>query len=139
MTTSVQFDLGAGVAVRIFAHDLPRGGAALPCLSYVTDGLRRFQQQELVVTLVRAPGAVIQQPPPEPMQLLASITSLAQQGRLVENGGMTEVGPTGLFGRPSLRGLAYQTAMPMHDVVLPDGCLAAIAFRGSFALFGGSS
>jgi hypothetical protein len=127
MTASVQFDLGAGVAVRVFAHELPSGRGVVPCLSYVTDGLRRYHQQELAVTLVRPPGAEIQQPPPEAMQLLASISALAQQGRLVENGGMTEVGATGLFGRPAVRGLAYQTAAPMQGVVLPDGCLGAIA------------
>jgi hypothetical protein len=118
------------VYARVFAHDLrgPRGD--VPCHSWVTDGLRTFGHKEIVFTMVRPPNAGIEHAPHEPIALLGAIASMAQQARLVDAGGVTEVGPAGLFGRPQLRGVAYETAWPMDGVALPPGCLSAVALVG---------
>ncbi len=111
-------ELGPNIVAHAYEHQL----GAIACTSYVTHGLRAFGQRELVMTMTR--GA------PEPLGLLRAIAGFAQQGRLVDEGGFTEVGPTGLFGRPQLRGVTYQHARPMDGVPLPDGTLAMIVLVG---------
>src|SRR5678815_6182732 len=108
MAHSLQHPLGGGVNVRVFAHELATQGGPVSCWSYVTDGLRAYRQREIVFTLARPPGAGTEHAHPEPLQLLGAIAPLAQQGRLVDEGGVTEVGPGGLFGQPAIRGVAYQ-------------------------------
>ena len=124
---SATFDLIPGrVSAHVFTHEMrPRTGA-VPCLTYVTEGLEAFDQRELAFTLVHAGGEV----PQAPLGLLAQIGQLAAQGRLVEAGGLTELGPTGAFGQPNLRGFAYQTAWPMEGVTLPPRALSMIALFG---------
>ncbi|MEO8700041.1 MAG: hypothetical protein ABI867_08350 [Kofleriaceae bacterium] len=130
MSASYQHDLISGVVARVFAHELRPQRGVVPCWSYVTDGLRAFGQHEMVLTIVRPADQGADRAPGDPLGLLRTIAGLAQQGRLVDAGGFTEVGPSGLFGRPQLRGLAYQTAAPMDGVTLPPGCLAAIVLVG---------
>jgi hypothetical protein len=129
MTASMQYDLVPGrVVARVFAHQLA-ARQPVACFSYVTDGLLGFGQRELVFTLVRDPDAQLQQAPHEPLQLLQTIAGLAQQGRIVEAGGLTELGPNGVFGRPSLRGFVYQVAWPMEGVTMAPGTLAMVAIH----------
>ncbi len=126
MGASIEHSLVSGVTARVFAHVM----GDVPCFSYVTRGLTAFGQAELVFTLRRALQNHLEGAPQEPLDLLRTIAGLAQQGRLVSEGGITEVGPRGLFGRPQLRGLVYQRAWPMDGVELPEGCLAAICIVG---------
>ncbi len=123
---SLQLDLAAGAVVRVFAHAL----GSITCFSYVTHGLARFGQAELVFTLQRAPDAGLDRIATEPLPLLRAIAGVAARGQLVGDAGITELGGNGLFGRPHLRGLAYQRAWPMAGVELADGCLAMIALVG---------
>jgi len=122
--------IGQGVVGRVFAHALETRGAVVPCWSYVTDGLAAHGQPELVFTLVRPADAGAEGAAEEPLQLLGAIAGLAAQGRLVFAGDYTELGAQGLLGRPSLRGLAYETAWPMHGVTMPPGTLSAVALVG---------
>jgi hypothetical protein len=130
VSASYQHDLIPGVVARVFAHELHPQTGVVPCWSYVTEGLRAFGQHELVFTLVRPADRGAEHAPPDPLNLLRTIAGLAQQGRIVDVGGLTEVGPNGLFGRPQLRGLVYQTAAPMDGVTLPPGTLAAVVLVG---------
>jgi hypothetical protein len=131
MSASMQWDLIPGRAVvRVFAHTLPTQRGPVACHSWVTNGLLGFGQREIVLTMVRHPNAGIEHAPQEPVQFLRTIAGFAQQGRLVDEGGITELGPTGLFGRPSIRGLVYQTAWPMDGVVIPNGSLHAVVLVG---------
>jgi hypothetical protein len=127
MAASMQVELVPGVSVRVFAHELRTQAQVVPCWSYVTEGLRAHRQREIVFTLVRPHGAGMEQAPRDPLQLLGAIAQLAAQGRVVDEGGVTEVGPTGMFGQPALRGVVYQAASPMEGVALPPGALAAVA------------
>ena len=111
-------ELAAGVVVHAYPHAL--GDVA--CTSYVTTGLRAFGQRELVMTMTRGG--------PEPVPLLRAIAGFAEQGTLVDDGGRTEVGPNGLFGRPELRGVVYQHAWPMDGVPVPPDALAMIMLVG---------
>src|SRR5262249_55664583 len=124
---SIEVELIPGrVAAHVFAHELHPDRGPVPCFTYVTRGLEAFGQRELVFTLVRTGNEA----PRAPLGLLGQIAQLAAQGRLVEAGGLTELGPTGAFGEPALRGFAYQTASPMDGVALPPGALAMIALFG---------
>jgi hypothetical protein len=93
----------------------------------VSEGLREHGQREIVFSLVRPPGTGVEDAAREPLQLLAAIARLAREGRLVDEGGCTEVGPAGLFGHPALRGVVYQAARPLDGVDVPGGALAAVA------------
>src|SRR5262249_31604557 len=64
------------------------------------------------------------------LALLRVIAGFAQRCQLVQAGALTEFGPTGLFGRPQLRGLTYFQAHPMDGVALPAGALAAVVLVG---------
>src|SRR5262245_61433639 len=119
---SIEVDLIPGrVSAQVFAHELHPDRGSIPCFTYVTRGLEAFGQRELAFTLVRGGEAEV---PQAPLGLLAQISQLAAQGRVVEPGGLTELGPTGAFGQPALRGFAYQTASPMDGVALPPRALA---------------
>lgn len=129
---SIALELVAGrVLVRVHAHELFAKRGPVACFSYVTEGLRSFGQREIVFTLAREPRADPEQAPREPLALLRAVANLAARGQLVGVGGFTELGPTGMLGRPSIRGVAYQIAWPMEGVSLPEGTLAAVALVGA--------
>ncbi|MCC6878146.1 MAG: hypothetical protein IT378_27785 [Sandaracinaceae bacterium] len=126
MADSIELPVVPGVVVRVFAHTLHPPAGPVACFTYVTQGLSRFGQREIALTLARRPEEGLDRAPQSPLQLIAPIASLAAQGRLVDAGGFTEVGPSGLFGRPRLRGLGYESAAPMEGVDLPQRCLQAV-------------
>lgn len=124
---SLAFEVLPGrVLARVFAHQLESRRGPVPCLSYVTEGLRSSGQRELVFTIVRDAGATVDAAPRGPLAFLRAVAELAAQGRLVGPGHWTELGGAGLLGRAELRGVAYQAAWPMDGVRLPEGALAAI-------------
>lgn len=126
MPPSLELAVAPGVTLRVFAHLLIPPAGAVPCFTYVSEGLRALGQREIALTLVRPLEDGLERAPQYPLHVFKAIAELAAAGRFVEPGGFTEVGPAGLFGRPSLRGLGYERAAPMSGVELPPGCLAAV-------------
>jgi hypothetical protein len=122
MTASRSLDVAAAVTADVYAHEL----GPVACFSYVTRGLAASGQAELVLTLPRPADATLDRASDAPLPLLRAIAGFAARGQLVGDGGFTELGATGLFGRPALRGIAYQRAWPMTGVDLPDGALSMI-------------
>src|SRR5580704_17044335 len=100
MPTLVQLDLAPDVVVRVFGHAL----GPVTCFSYVTHGLARFGQAELVFTLRRRPRPRVERT----ASAAAYGRRVAARGQLVGDAGFTQFGPGGLFGRPHLRGVAYR-------------------------------
>jgi len=109
------------LTVRVETHEIPSRHGAMPCWSYVSDGLAAFEQTEIVFTLRRDPGDPAGGPE-EPMQLFATIAELAARGQRVSAGGVTEFGEQRFFDHH----LLYVTAQPLPGVALPSPCLAAL-------------
>ncbi len=83
--------------------------AAIPCWTYVTQGLVTFGQKELLLSIPRGDEA---EPPTHPLPLFEAICTMAKQGQFVGNGGHTQLGGNGLFG---FHGVVYS------DPAAPDG------------------
>ena len=123
--------LPSGPMARIFAHSISVPGGVVDVWSYVSDGMSVFGQSEVAFSLVRPSEATSEQAPSDPVYLLRTIAMLAQEGRTVGEGGITELGPAPTFmGREALRGFTYQAAWPLAGAHFPPGCLSAIALVG---------
>ncbi|MCU0683390.1 MAG: DUF3480 domain-containing protein [Polyangiaceae bacterium] len=121
--------LDGSATVRLYAHEIAsEGGERVLCWSYVTEGLGRYGQREIVLTLRRAPGEEL--PPGDGLGLLELVARSAKEGSLVDRGGISGFGPRGFLANPSLRGLVYASAQRLAGVVIPDGALTAVCLFG---------
>jgi len=122
-TSPADVEIIAGkLSARVVLHEIDSGQGAIPCWSYVTDGLTGQQQAELVFTLRRDPGEPSGGFPPDPLQLFATVYQLAEQGQRVTAGSFTQFGDKNFFGHH----LLYASAQPLAGVTLPPACLAAL-------------
>ena len=113
------------VAVDFYAHDNVEGVAG-NFLTAVTEGLiATVRQQELALSLRLVAG---EDPIPKMQDLvrfMATVHAWAVEGNLVHEGGLTQFGERGLFGR-ARSGLLYTEARPIEGVKLPERALAAV-------------
>ena len=117
------------VAVDFYAHDSVEDLAG-NFLSAVSEGLARSRQRELALTL-RLPSA--EDPLPKMkdiVRFVAVVHAWAREGNLVDEGGLTQFGERGLFGRAH-GGLLYSDARPIAGVKLPERALAAMLVEES--------
>jgi hypothetical protein len=114
------------LAVRVYHHAVPtRAGGEVPCWSYVTDGLRRHGQQELVFTLRRRSGET--QIPQDPLDFFARVLRQLGTGQVLEAGGFSRYrSPDGFLGRTGTVGLIYVPAVPLRGVNYADRPLSAL-------------
>lgn len=75
--------------VKLYEHPLETGQGAIPCLTYVTEGLKPLGQKEMALT-ISGHGAG-GEPPPEPLYFFQSIYSLAEKGSTVDVGGVSRL------------------------------------------------
>src|SRR5262245_40546552 len=119
------------LAIRVFVHEIPIGDEGILCWSYVTDGLRRHGQQEMVFTLRRRSEEGEADFPQDPLAFFADVHGLARDGKRVEAGGHTIFTPRVPFlGLNSTVGMAYVPAEDLPGVNYPAPTLAAILLRG---------
>ena len=112
------------IATDFYAHE-ECAGIAGNFLTGVTEGLAATRQRELALTLRLG---VSEDPLPKMKDILRLVTTVrawAHEGNLVDEGGFTQFGERGLFGRPQ-SGLLYTDARPMAGVKLPERALAAV-------------
>ncbi|MES1178334.1 MAG: hypothetical protein ABUL62_28695 [Myxococcales bacterium] len=112
------------VAVDFYSHDSVEDLAG-SFLTAVTEGLARSRQRELALTL-RLPAG--EDPLPKMkdiVRFVATVHAWAREGNLVGEGGYTQFGERGLFGRAH-GGLLYSEARPISGVKLPERALAAV-------------
>ncbi len=57
------------LSVKVFCHDLPVGNGSIPCWTYVTAGLSKMSQPELVMTVERDPNEAPKQFPEDPLNM----------------------------------------------------------------------
>src|SRR5262249_24881535 len=82
-------------------------------------------QRELVITLRVRENDDIPMRMQDIVRFFATVHAWARQGNLVDDGGLTQFGERGLFGRAH-SGLLYTEARPIVDVPVPAGALAAV-------------
>lgn len=112
------------VAVDFHAHDNVEGVPG-QFITAVTEGLRASRQRELVLTMRFAPDEDVVGRMKETVRFCSVVQAWAREGNLVDEGGFTQFGERGLFGRPH-GGLLYCAARALDGVRLPERALAAV-------------
>lgn len=108
------------LAVTIHSHEVQSQAGAVPCWTYVTEGLSKHRQAEMVFTLVRRSGDAGF--PQEPLQFFQTIDHVARAGNFVTAGGFTQFGARKFLGR----NVAYIPAQPLPGVEIPPFAIGAI-------------
>lgn len=112
-----------GLAARVFLHALSAPSGPVWCWTYVTRGLEVYRQREVVFTVAIGASGDAGRVPTEPLRFAATLQYLAGQGRVVDAGGLSQLGGAGFLGRP---GITYARAEAMAGVDVPPGALAAV-------------
>lgn len=112
--------------IRVFGHQIDTTGGPVACWSYVTDGLRRYGQRDVVFTLRRRSTEPESGFPRDPLDFFQLLLRQAKSGKVVESGGYSRFARAGGFlGREGAAGMTYMPASPLKGVNYPDRMLAA--------------
>jgi hypothetical protein len=114
------------LTVRVYPHVLSTQTGRLPVWTYVSDGLLAKKQPEVRITVKREPKESPADYPRDLLALYRTIYDLAGQGRLVDVGGITELGSRGLLGRDDFRCVLYVPAQAFEDVPVAAPSLTAL-------------
>lgn len=110
------------LSMHVLAHEVA-AGEAIPCWSFVSEGLAALGQREVVLTLKTREDDEPEAAAGEAGRMFCSLYHLAGEGRLVDAGGFSILGEgTTLFGR---RGFVYADVHALDELGLPEGALAA--------------
>lgn len=120
--SSQRLEVAPGLRVSVTRHIIEGSLGKVVCWSYVTEGLARHGQKELVLTLSQGPGVEPSSTSHELFQLFVTFLELARQGRTVDVGDFTRFGQR----KPLGRHLLYLPASPMPGVPVPPDALAAL-------------
>lgn len=113
--------------VRVFRHSVDSVDGPVSCWSYVTDGLRRYGQKDVVFTVRRLPDESDDAIPRDPLDLFKLLFRRARGGRFVDVGGYSRFARAGGFlGNHGAVGMTYLPALPLRGVNYPDKPLAAV-------------
>lgn len=96
-----------GLSVRIFWHSVTTQQGQRPCWFYLSHGMEKHAQRELVFGLEALSEERPEAFPRDPLQLLAQIYQLAAQGHRVSPGDRTVLGQSQFLGRKDCSGLLY--------------------------------
>ena len=118
------------LALTVFEHELATHERAIPCWTFVTDGLLGQGQKELALTIARGDGEHPEDIAREVGSFAVAVHRMAGQGRLVDVGDLTMFGGLGPAGA---RGFAYVVPETMPGVEFPLLALAAIPLVGDEA------
>lgn len=112
--------------LRVFRHTVETAAGPVSCWSYVTDGLRRLGQKDIVFTLRRQQDEADDDYPRDPLDYFLLIHRMATEGKTVEAGGYSRFArPDGFLGRDGPVGMTFVNAVPLRGVNYPDRPLAA--------------
>jgi hypothetical protein len=122
----------AALHADVYRHDLSAGPTgAIPCWTYVTDGLRAHGQKEIALTLRRLATEEPADFPRAPLDLFRAVQPLAARGQLVDESGLTELGgqflgegdfrAVGYLAPQLLPGLPAPAAPWLTAILLTDG------------------
>jgi len=114
--------VASGVSVAVYGHQAATGSGPLACVSFVSEGMTRLAQKDVVLTLPARVGLGTGSLHPEPFTILDMIAELAAQGRSVDVGSMTQFGARAPFGKQ----IVYARAQPMSGVPVGPEMLAVV-------------
>jgi len=110
------------LTVTVYLHSVDTPGGPISCWSYVTDGLIAHHQKEVVFTLRRDRNERVDDFPQEPFQLFITFHQLAQQEKVVDEGGFTQFGARDFLGHH----LMYVHPHPLPGVEIPANAILAL-------------
>jgi hypothetical protein len=116
--------------VTVYAHALETRDGTIRCWSYVSEGMERYGQREIVFTLLRHREDSEKDFPTDFYGMFKTIYDFAEEGRLVPVGGFTVFSPgTRFLGREGRWGLMYLPAEMFKGVAIPPNALAAVLIK----------
>ena len=118
------------LALTVFEHEITAREGAIPCWTFVSDGLLGQGQKELALTIARGRDEHPEGIAREVGSFMVAVHRMAGQGRLVDVGDLTLFGGPGPAGA---RGFTYLAPDTMPGVELPLLTLAAIPLIGAEA------
>ena len=118
------------LTLTVFEHEITARERAIPCWTFVSDGLLGQGQKELALTIARGPDEHPEGIADEVGNFLVDVHRMAGQGRRVDVGDLTLFGGPGPAGA---RGFTYLAPDTMPGVDLPLLTLAAIPLIGAEA------
>jgi hypothetical protein len=127
---AVEQVLPGELTVHVRVHEVATAQGAVPCWSFITEGMKALRQQEVVFTLRRNEQEGPDDYPPAVPDLFRSVFELAKNGEYVEAGGWTEFQALYFLGRADVAGLLYLPAQEVPGLELPPDCLLATMLVG---------
>ena len=115
-----------GLTVWVHRHRIAVAGEDSSCWTYLSEGMSRHGQAELVLTVKSAAeddaGGLLR----HPLELMKVLYERAAAGGQTTVGDYTELGSDGLFGRADLRGVCYVPAQALANGPDVSGALALL-------------
>lgn len=108
-------NISASLDVTIHLHQFFLGDRDRQCWSYITRGLRKYDQQEMCLSLLLEDEDDPGEPPQVPVKMFRLLEGYAEKDRLVTAGEATRLGKSGFFG---FTDLYYVNAVQFQG--LPD-------------------
>ncbi len=114
------------LSVQFYLHKLP-GGDTREAWSFVTEGLAKAGQPEMMMTILKRNDEKTSEFPLEPIKFFKTVLALAKDEKLVQAGDYTELSTDDKgFIAPQFIGAIYLPAKPLEGVSIPEGALAVI-------------
>ena len=111
--------------VKIYRHKVNAVSKHPEAWTYVTQGLTKLGQQEIVLTVLLRKADTDKNYPTLPIKLFDSIGQLAAQQKIVTVGGYTEFRNNGFLGE-QFKGLLYAPVPDLLGVPMPDSSIAMV-------------
>ncbi|WP_309722699.1 hypothetical protein [Armatimonas sp.] len=106
----------SGLTMTVHTHKLSRCDQELVCWTYISDGLEKWGQAEIVFTLKRERHEKVEAFPHEPLTLFNTVQLLAQQGQIVGSGGHSQLRTPSFLGYSAL---GYTDPHRLPDIPAP--------------------
>lgn len=117
-----------GLNAALYDHELPVAGHLLPCWTVVTQGLAPHGQREIALTVLKTREARDNMPPGV-FGYIRSLNQLAEQGSLIDAGGISSWKAPGPLGMGGFVGVAFFDSAELPGVLLPSDALTGVFLK----------
>jgi hypothetical protein len=114
------------LAVRVYVHEVMSKAGPVPCWTYVSEGMLKHWQKEMIFTLARDPQIDPRAFPEDPMRLMSSAYSMAAEGRTVREGGHSQLIDPVFLGH---RSIVYVRPTELPGVRIPAPSIAVVLLK----------
>lgn len=113
-------EVSPGLEVTVTTHTIPHGNQQIPCWTYVTSGLARFGQQEMILSLRRREGDRPDFFPHDPLAYFKGIQEFAKRGEHFRAGNFSLFhNEAGFLGNCGPSGFLFLPPASLPGVKLP--------------------